>query len=115
MGGSFGDPAHRRVGLRGGDRAYDRPHTSVCKDCCETSCFLQGIGGRSYAGDPQAEGEIAFAGRRLNRDAVAVDVDPFSQGEHHRGGRGSHRPHPSIGQVPYPIRAGNSTHGHCSE
>ena len=77
MGGSFGDPARQRVGLRGGDGACDRPHASVCADCRKTTRFLPGIGGRSHAGDPRAEREIAFGDRRSNRDAVGVDVEPF--------------------------------------
>ena len=77
MGGSLGDPARRRVGLRGGDGAYELPHPSVCADCCESTRFLPGIGGRPHAGDPRAEREIAFGGCRANRDAVGVDVEPF--------------------------------------
>ena len=64
--------------------------------------------------DPMLE-ILERKGRRPNRGAVGADVGPFSQGELHRGGHGSHRPRPLIGQVPNPIRAGNSTHGQCSE
>ena len=77
MGGSFGDPARRRVGLRGGDGAYDRRDASVCEDCRKATGFLPGIVGRPHAGDPRAEREIAFGGRRANRDAVGVHVEPF--------------------------------------
>ena len=77
MGGSFGDPARRRVGLRGADGAYVRPDASVCADCRKAIRFLPGIGGRPHAGDPRAEREIAFGRHRANRDAVGVDAESF--------------------------------------